>query len=68
MKQVILALIISGLAHAEDSPAPPLPPDPPAPAATPDAIKLGDVTFTGSLRSRLYVWNWFQAANGREPI
>lgn len=30
----------------------------------PDQIKLGDVTFTGSLRSRLYVWDWFQAAKG----
>ncbi len=29
-----------------------------------DPIKLGDVTVTGSLRSRLYVWDWFQAAKG----
>ena len=27
-------------------------------------IKLGDVTVTGSLRSRLYVWNWFQPPTG----
>jgi hypothetical protein len=25
-----------------------------------DTIHLGDVTVTGSLRSRLYVWDWFQ--------
>jgi hypothetical protein len=29
-----------------------------------DPIKLGDVTVTGSLRSRLYVWDWFHAAKG----
>jgi hypothetical protein len=27
-------------------------------------IKIGDVTFSGTLRDRLYVWNWFQAAPG----
>src|SRR5579863_1788399 len=26
----------------------------------PDAIKLGDVDFTATLRLREYVWNWFQ--------
>ena len=31
----------------------------------PDPIKLGDVTFTGTLRSRLYVWDWFQPASGQ---
>jgi hypothetical protein len=39
-------------------------PAPQAPAATPGAIKLGNVTFFGSLRTRLYVWNWFQPAAG----
>jgi hypothetical protein len=29
-----------------------------------DPIKLGDITVTGSLRSRLYAWDWFQAAAG----
>jgi hypothetical protein len=33
-----------------------------APVDTP--IQFGDVTFTGSLRSRFYDWNWFQAATG----
>jgi hypothetical protein len=38
---------------------------PAAPTNTaPPAIKFGDLTFTGTLRSRLYVWNWFQAATG----
>jgi hypothetical protein len=26
----------------------------------PDPIKLGDIDFTATLRSRLYVWDWFQ--------
>ncbi len=29
-----------------------------------DPIKIGDITVTGTLRDRLYVWNWFQAAAG----
>ena len=36
----------------------------PAPAAAPAPIKLGDVTVTGSLRSRVYTWDWFQPASG----
>jgi hypothetical protein len=28
---------------------------------SPDAIKLGDVDFTATLRSREYVWDWFPA-------
>ncbi len=40
----------------------------PAPSGGPrgaaDGLKLGDVTFTGTLRSRLYGWDWFQAATG----
>src|SRR5579863_1736079 len=28
----------------------------------PDAIKLGDVDFTATLRVREYVWDWFQTA------
>ncbi len=34
-------------------------------AGAADPIKLGDVTVTGSLRSRLYVWDWFQPATGQ---
>jgi hypothetical protein len=30
--------------------------------AAPDAIQFGDVTFSATLRSRLYVWDWFQTA------
>ena len=33
-----------------------------APVDTP--MQFGDVTFTGSLRSRFYDWNWFRAATG----
>jgi hypothetical protein len=36
----------------------------PASPAAADPIKLGDIAFTGSLRSRLYVWDWFQPASG----
>jgi Alginate export len=33
--------------------------------STPDApIRIGDVDVTGTLRSRVYVWNWFRAATG----
>lgn len=28
----------------------------------PDVIKLGSVTVTGTLRSRVYAWDWFQPA------
>jgi hypothetical protein len=30
----------------------------------PDPIKLGDVDFTATLRSRAYIWNWFQTTGG----
>jgi hypothetical protein len=36
-------------------------------AAAPDTfapIKLGDIIFTGNLRSRFYGWDWFQPASG----
>jgi len=39
--------------------------DTPAPAPSPDGpIKLGNVDFSGTLRDRVYVWNWFQAPVG----
>lgn len=31
---------------------------------TADPIKIGDVTVTGSLRMRLYGWDWFQPTSG----
>ncbi len=39
----------------------------PAPAATsaPTVMKIGDVVITGSLRARLYVWDWFQPVSGQ---
>ena len=30
----------------------------------PEPLKLGDVTMTGTLRTRLYVWDWFQPTSG----
>jgi hypothetical protein len=56
------------LADASSPAASPGPSAPAAPAAaptaSPDVMKLGPVTVTGSLRSRLYVWDWFQPATG----
>jgi hypothetical protein len=49
MKETLFALILTTAAQANAQTAP-------------DAIKLGDVTFTASLRSRLYIWDWFQPA------
>src|SRR5262252_4719277 len=37
---------------------------PASPAAAPDPMKLGDVTVTGTLRSRVYAWDWFQPTSG----
>lgn len=31
---------------------------------TPDPLKIGDVTVTGSLRTRVYFWDWFERASG----
>jgi hypothetical protein len=54
----------SPVVSAPDSPLP----DTPAPnAPAPDAsapIKLGDVTVTGSLRTRFYSWDWFEPTSG----
>ncbi len=37
----------------------------PAPAAAASSpLKIGNVTVTGSLRSRLYAWDWFQPTSG----
>src|ERR1700681_4242742 len=35
-----------------------------APPVTSAPVKLGEVTFSGSLRARLYDWDWFQPASG----
>lgn len=32
--------------------------------SAPDTIKLGDINFSGSLRSRMYDWDWFQPTSG----
>lgn len=34
------------------------------PAAAPAPLKIGDVTVTGSIRARLYGWDWFEATTG----
>jgi hypothetical protein len=48
----LLIFLLAGVACAQTTPAPDAP------------IKIGDVDVTGTLRSRVYVWNWFQAATG----
>ena len=35
-----------------------------APADPAAPIKIGSITFSGSLRSRMYVWDWFQPTSG----
>lgn len=49
MKKLTLALLLVFSANAG--------------AQTSDAIKLGDVDFTTTLRARIYVWDWFQPTN-----
>jgi hypothetical protein len=34
-------------------------------AAGPDAVQPGNVVFSGSLRSRLYAWDWFEPTSGQ---
>src|SRR5690242_12379045 len=36
----------------------------PAQNALPSPLKVGDITVTGSVRSRVYSWDWFQADSG----
>src|SRR5579863_9290220 len=70
----VFGLMIPCLAQNLGGPVAAVPADPspspapaPAPASTAGAdtpIKIGDVTLTGSLRLRLYGWDWFQAAPG----
>jgi hypothetical protein len=51
--RLLIALLLAGSAWAG------------APDAGPaGAAPASDIQFTGSLRSRLYVWNWFQADSG----
>jgi hypothetical protein len=48
---VVLALLPVAAAYGQQAP-------------DPDAIKLGNVTFSGSLRLRLYGWDWFEPKTG----
>lgn len=65
---VILVPVLAGAEDPSDSNPAAYTPAPasaaPDSAGAPAAMKLGDVAITGSLRSRLYVWNWFQPASG----
>jgi hypothetical protein len=47
MKRISIVIGLVAAAHARAQTAP-------------DTIKLGNVDFTATLRSRLYVWDWFQ--------
>jgi hypothetical protein len=49
MKKIIFVVALITAAHAGAQTAP-------------DTIKLGAVDFTATLRSRVYVWDWFQPA------
>jgi hypothetical protein len=51
MKTIACGLIVLGAALS-------------AHAQTPAPVKIGDVTVSGSVRSRMYVWDWFQPAAG----
>ncbi len=78
MRAILTVVCLTALAWADDvpgdapaagdSPSPPNAAATPAPAQSaspsPDVLKIGDVTVSGSLRARLYVWNWFQPAAG----
>jgi len=55
---LLCPLLLAPFACAQTVDTPPAPADPSSP------IKIGDVTLTVTLRDRLYVWNWFQAASG----
>ncbi len=58
------AQILADASSPVPSPGPSSAPAAPASNTAADTIKLGPVTVTGSLRSRLYVWDWFQSAAG----
>jgi hypothetical protein len=62
LKHPLLLILFPALAFAQ--PAADTSAAPSAPTAANEPIKIGDITFTGTLRSRLYVWNWFQAPPG----
>src|SRR5215471_2223886 len=64
-----IAPSVLALLFATGNPAlrgqPALPPKPgPANLANSAPIKIGGIAFTGSLRSRLYGWDWFEPASG----
>src|SRR5438477_7149801 len=48
---VLISLAAAGIVQAQNAAAPP-------------PLKIGDVTVTGTLRSRAYGWDWFQPSAG----
>ena len=67
MRVIVLIAVLLGsadaVAHAQAPATPPAqaPAIPPAPAPATPPVRLGnDVILTGSLRSRVEVWNWFE--------
>ena len=48
-------------AYGQGSSAP-VPAPPPAPAAEP--LKIGDIVVTGTIRTRIYFWDWFTPTSG----
>lgn len=51
IRVLVLGLLPVAAAYAQQAP-------------DPDAIKLGNVVFSGSLRLRLYGWDWFEPKTG----
>jgi hypothetical protein len=45
-------LLLAGIANAQTAP------DPPAP------LKIGEVTISGNVRTRVYFWDWFEPTSG----
>ncbi|MGA8594457.1 MAG: alginate export family protein [Bryobacteraceae bacterium] len=61
----VLMLTVAGYAEDGFTPANSSTPDPgPADGDASDTVKLGNVTFSGALRLRLYDWDWFQPSSG----
>ena len=54
LKPALLALVVFSVLSADGQ----------STSSGSDPIKLGDITVTGSLRARLYDWDWFQPTAG----
>jgi hypothetical protein len=58
-------ILFAALAHAQETVGTDTPPASPPASDASAPLKIGNVVFTGTLRDRLYVWNWFQPATGQ---